>query len=38
LGKRRIKELIQNKKKLTQVLKSELLNKGGILITVYRWN
>ena len=49
LGKRRIKELIQNKKKLTQALKSELLkllDKGGLvvvfsgatLITAYRWN
>ena len=49
LGKRKIKELIRDKKKLTQELKSELLkllDKGGLvvvfsdetLITTYRWN
>ena len=49
LGKRKIKELIRDKKKLTQALKSELLkllDKGGLvvvfsgstLITAYRWN
>ena len=49
LGKRKIKALIKDKKRLSKKLKSELLkllDKGGLvvvfsgatLITAYRWN